>query len=148
MIRRPPRSTLFPYTTLFRSGTARGASGAATASRSSSRSRWTARSRSASLLADPAQDRLRVLQDGPVRELERGELVVAGRGAQLVARSLAQERDRVAVPGDHLLVADPRLPQRLLDAAARVDARPAVVAVADEERRRVSHTGPSASGRP
>src|SRR3712207_7498273 len=72
MIRRPPRSTLFPYTTLFRSGTTRGASGAATASRSSSRSRWTARSRSASPLADPAQDRLRVLQDGPVRELERG----------------------------------------------------------------------------
>src|SRR5215510_15755816 len=33
MIRRPPRSTLFPYTTLFRSSTCHSARGTATASR-------------------------------------------------------------------------------------------------------------------
>src|SRR5256886_4545671 len=35
MIRRPPRSTLFPYTTLFRSSTTRSSSGRASPSRSS-----------------------------------------------------------------------------------------------------------------
>src|SRR3712207_7813775 len=34
MIRRPPRSTLFPYTTLFRSGAGRGADGPASGRRS------------------------------------------------------------------------------------------------------------------
>src|SRR5688572_31683317 len=34
MIRRPPRSTLFPYTTLFRSGSQAGSTGAAFPSRS------------------------------------------------------------------------------------------------------------------
>src|SRR3712207_8485042 len=36
MIRRPPRSTLFPYTTLFRSGKAEGAAGFPTAPSSAS----------------------------------------------------------------------------------------------------------------
>src|SRR2546427_11875563 len=41
MIRRPPRSTLFPYTTLFRSGR-----GGGSRKRGSGRSRWPARSAS------------------------------------------------------------------------------------------------------
>src|SRR5207302_5564889 len=41
MIRRPPRSTLFPYTTLFRSPTARSGSWTRGRSPPTSRSRWT-----------------------------------------------------------------------------------------------------------
>src|SRR2546430_8192119 len=44
MIRRPPRSTLFPYTTLFRSGTPRKPPAPGTSLRSSCRSRWCFRS--------------------------------------------------------------------------------------------------------
>src|SRR5579875_1698274 len=47
----------------------------------------------------PGDDRLGMRQDGSVLELHRGQLRVAGGLAQLLARALAQERDRVATAG-------------------------------------------------
>src|SRR5687767_13470690 len=69
--------------------------------------------RASRLALDPAQDLLRVGQHGPSRQLQRRELRVAGGGTQVLARALAQERDRVAVRGDHLLVLEALLAQGL-----------------------------------
>src|SRR3712207_8773831 len=68
MIRRPPRSTLFPYTTLFRSGGARRAIGAAVA-RQGGRAQARAR-------AGPAQGRRGGGWAGLARRADRG----SGRG--------------------------------------------------------------------
>ena len=71
----------------------------------------------------------------PSGSFSAGSFVVSGRLAQLVTRALAQERDRVAVGGDHLVVLDARGAERLLHAATRMDPRAAVIAVADEQGR-------------
>src|SRR5262245_3630519 len=91
------------------------------------------------VLIDPAEDAARVRDDRPVGQLQRGHLRVAGRGSQLLARSPAQERNRIAVGGDHLVVVDARGAQRLLHAAARVNPGPAVIAVADIKRWLLGH---------
>ena len=78
-------------------------------------------------------------QDAAVPQLEDGQLLLAGRGDQLVARSLSKERDRTAVTGDDLVVFDPGGAHRLLDAAARVHAWTALVAVTDVQRRPLVH---------
>ena len=71
----------------------------------------------------------------PSASFSVGSFRVPGRGLELVARALAQERDRAAVRRDDLVVLDARAAQRLLHAAARMDLRAAVVAVADVEGR-------------
>src|SRR5690349_22545740 len=72
MIRRPPRSTLFPYTTLFRSGVGRTAES----------DRLDARHAEASArqhgLLDLARDLEVVLQRQPVRHLEQHEQIHQG----------------------------------------------------------------------
>src|SRR4051794_20947712 len=88
---------------------------------------------------DPRLDRARVREHRAVGQLEGGQLRVPGRLAQRVARSLAQERDRVAVRRDHLLVVDARRAERLLDPAAGMDPGAAVVAVAHEQGRDIGH---------
>src|SRR5690242_14765325 len=60
------------------------------------------------LLTHPGDDRARVVEHGPVLELQRRQLGGAGGGPQLLARPFAQEGDGAAVGGDHLLVLDPR----------------------------------------
>src|SRR3712207_8396640 len=55
MIRRPPRSPLFPYTTLFRSPRGRGGLTATRMPAPRRRSRWT------SFVADPSEPRPRIL---------------------------------------------------------------------------------------
>src|SRR5687768_17992235 len=55
MIRRPPRSTLFPYTTLFRSATRRASSSATAGSTSAT---WGSPTRSATASADRKSTRL------------------------------------------------------------------------------------------
>src|SRR5256885_4460346 len=70
MIRRPPRSTLFPYTTLFRSARQRTAAGGHRASRAAGR------------LGDPVVPRRRHL-----RPAEQGGAVQPCRGAALQGRS-------------------------------------------------------------
>ena len=78
--------------------------------------------------------------DGTVRQLERRQLGGSGRCPQLVARALAQERDRVAVSRAHLVVIDPRTAKRLLNSATRMYPRAAVISVAHEQRRLVGHS--------
>src|SRR4051794_4235835 len=90
----------------------------------------------------PVQDRARVCDDRAVRQLERRQLRVSGRRAQIVARALAEEPDRVAVAGDHLLVLDSGATKRLLHATTRMHPRASVIAVADEQRRSLGHPGP------
>src|SRR5690242_2312483 len=91
------------------------------------------------LLIHPGEDGLRVREHGAVRQLQRGQLLLTCGGLELVARSLPQERNRVAVGGDHLLVLDVLLVHRLLHAAARMHLRAALVAVADVERWGLGH---------
>src|SRR5256885_5710528 len=68
MIRRPPRSTLFPYTTLFRSGWS-DASGRRRAARRWRRRRWS-----------PARRRRRVRRGGQRRETSLAHLLPLGDG--------------------------------------------------------------------
>src|SRR5215213_7525684 len=100
------------------------------------------------LTRDPGQDGARVGDDRPVRQLERWQLGVSGRLAQLVPRALAEERDRMAVGGDHLLVLDSRGTECLLHPATRMPPRPSVIAVAHIQRRRFGQHGrpPAARG--
>jgi hypothetical protein len=103
--------------------------------------RWPVRSQSA-LLLSPGQDGTRVSDDSPVGQFERRHLRVSGFSAQLLPRTLPQERDRMARRGDHLLVFDPSSTERLLDPPTRMHPRAAVIAVADIERRVLGHPGP------
>src|SRR4051794_5905304 len=91
----------------------------------------------------PGEDGARVGEDRAVGELERRQLRIPGGRAQLLARSLAQEGDRAPVGGDHLVVVDAGGSEALLHATAGVEARAAVVAVADVQRGPVWHTGPA-----
>src|SRR4051812_17808787 len=63
-----------------------------------------------------------------------GVLGAAGPRFRRGARAFARKGGGVAGPADALLVVDPLAPHPLLRPPARVDLRPAVVAVADEER--------------
>ena len=84
-----------------------------------------------------------------VGQLERRQLRVSCRFAQLIPRALAEERDRVAVGGNHLLVLDSRGTECLLHAATRMPRRAPVIAVTHVQRRRFDHDGPSfSSGSP
>ena len=71
--------------------------------------------------------------DRPIRELQSRQLVRAGLLLQLPPRPFAQERERAAVTGDLLLVWDTGLLKSFLDAATRMNSRPAFVAVANVE---------------
>src|SRR4051795_9059790 len=71
------------------------------------------------LLFDPGQNGLGVGEDRPVGQLERRKLRVAGCLSQLLARALAQKRDRTAVSGNHLVVFDSLRAERLLHSATR-----------------------------
>src|ERR1700760_934308 len=84
---------------------------------------------------------------GSVAEHERRQLRRSRFRAKLLTRSLAQERDRIAVCGDDLLVLDPSVAKRFLHAAARVDFRATVIAVTYEQRWLVSHLQPPAVNR-
>src|SRR4051812_19670092 len=89
--------------------------------------------------------------DRPIGELENRQLRVTGRPAQLLARALAQERDRAAVGGDHLLVLDSRGTERLLHPSTWMNSRATVITVADEQRWGLGHLGPplgAQAGRP
>ena len=77
--------------------------------------------------------------DGPVGQLERRQFCCAGRGAQVFARFLAQERERITVTGDHFFVMDVCGAECFLDAAARVYSRATVVTVANEQRRTLGY---------
>ena len=61
---------------------------------------------------------------------------------QLLARAFAQERDRAAVRRHDLVVLDPGVAQRFLDAPARMNPRTSFVAVAHVERRLLGHPSP------
>src|SRR5271168_2743968 len=91
------------------------------------------------LLPDPGEDRGRVGDDRPVWELQRRQLLRSGRLAQLLTRAFAQERNRTAVGGDHLVVLDVRGMQRFLHAATWMDPRAAFIAVANEQCRGPRH---------
>src|SRR3954454_18676077 len=65
------------------------------------------------LLLHPPQDGARVGEYRPVRQLERRQVLRAGRPAQLLPRALAPEPDRAAVRRDDLLVRDPLGAHRL-----------------------------------
>src|SRR5262249_16851097 len=80
--------------------------------------------------------------DGAVWELHRRQLVRAGCRPELVAGAFAQERNRTAVGGDDLLVLDSLRLERFLHAAARVNPRPALVAVAHIQRGLIGHAPP------
>src|SRR5215217_6066063 len=95
--------------------------------------------RESGMTRDPGQDGARVGDDRPVRQLERRQLRVSGRLAQLFARALAEERDRMTVGGDHLLVLDVRGTECLLYPATRMPPRAPVIAVAHIQRRRFDH---------
>ena len=99
------------------------------------------RPRALPLAPDPGENRARMRDHRAVGELQRRQLLGPGRLKQRRPRALAQERERAPVPGDHLPVVDLRGAERLLDAATRVDARAAVVAVADVQRRRFARCG-------
>src|SRR5947209_9397119 len=70
MIRRPPRSTLFPYTTLFRSSLAEGV----ITMRVGGRRRWSARSIARATRSGPAPRRLRPPSYAPRSEEHTSEL--------------------------------------------------------------------------
>src|SRR5436309_9594976 len=82
MIRRPPRSTLFPYTTLFRSRAAGGGSSAPTAPKRSCRSPTRARSEEHTSELQSRENlvcrlllekkKYRVDRSGPVKERDQG----------------------------------------------------------------------------
>src|SRR5215213_3542734 len=80
--------------------------------------------------------------DRPVRQLERRQLRVSGRLAQRFSRALAEERDRMPVGGDHLLVVEFRGTKRLLHPATWMHPRALVIAVAHVQRWRFGHHGP------
>src|SRR5665811_1130071 len=84
------------------------------------------------LLIDPGEDGAGVSYHRPVGQLERRQLRRSSRLTQVVARAFAEERDRTAVSGDHLVVLDAGSTERLLHAATRMDARATVIAVANE----------------
>src|SRR3990167_10597737 len=69
MIRRPPRSTLFPYTTLFRSGHGAACDGDSSSLRSPSLSR------SASGFRAPSRRRTMMAKDADLTDRTRGTLV-------------------------------------------------------------------------
>src|SRR3712207_6934019 len=76
MIRRPPRSTLFPYTTLFRSGLER------------------ALGQSHEVAVDGRRDRCGRIRRGPQGDEERGEVLHGGVGVPQARGTLAEVRDR------------------------------------------------------
>src|SRR3990167_6846514 len=99
MIRRPPRSTLFPYTTLFRSRRRQRQSPAARADRTETSelppwvNGWT---RTFALAVDPA----RFFGQGRERLSQRGRFSMGGRTTELQGhRCRAGERRTVLVPG-------------------------------------------------
>jgi len=74
-------------------------------------------------------------EDRSVGELERGDLGVAGGVAKSISRALAQEWNRTAVNGDDLFVFDPSRAKRLLYASTRVNPRPTIIPVTNEQCR-------------
>src|SRR5204862_4712785 len=91
--------------------------------------------------------RIGVLEDRDVVDLQCRQLAAAGGRAKLVAGAFAKERERAAVSGDHLVALDSFRAERLLDAAARMDARAFVIPVAHiEGRAAIGHSGPPAVG--
>jgi hypothetical protein len=98
--------------------------------------RWPdASGRCTGLTADPVANGARVRDHRPIGKLESRQFLCSGGGPQRIARPLAKERNRAAVRGDHLVVLDPRIAQRLLDATTWMDPRPTVVTVTDVQRR-------------
>jgi ketosteroid isomerase-like protein len=87
----------------------------------------------------PGEDGAGVGDNRSVGQLERRELRVPGHLAQLVTRALAQEGDRTAVSGDHLVVFDSRGAERLLHPATGMYPRPAVITGANEQRGPAGH---------
>jgi hypothetical protein len=85
--------------------------------------------------------------DRPVGQLDRRQLRVSGRFAQLVTRALAEEGDRMAVGGDSLLLVDPGVIECLLHTATRMSPRATVIAVANEQRRSFGHLALLSSAR-
>src|SRR6266508_6813946 len=98
MIRRPPRSTLFPYTTLFRSPTSRAASPAKCCTWTPDTASWGGRRapprgeararRASSVTHRPPSEPGRQPQ---LRALEGLDLVAGARGAGQAAAALAEE---------------------------------------------------------
>src|ERR1039458_9382197 len=60
--------------------------------------------RAPGLRIDPRENRAGVGDDRPVGQLERRQFCWAGRGSQVFARFVAQERERITVTGDHFFV--------------------------------------------
>src|SRR3989449_6174826 len=91
MIRRPPRSTLFPYTTLFRSHAARGGLAAAEPHRDASLDVIAFPRRRLEMAAEQLEHPLRVARD---REL--GEIGIGREAARAHPRELARHPHRLA----------------------------------------------------
>lgn len=72
-------------------------------------------------------------QHRPVSEAKRGQLGVTRRLAYFSARTSAQERQRIAMAADVLLILDARRAERLLNASAGMHPRPSIIAIADKQ---------------